>query len=93
MVGKLRHPCARASLLVNDSCDGLGADVRATTVDVDLGGLARVGGHNSIGGRVEHHRSVLDDELHGILTVYAWIAILPILALMRNRIAYYWVLS
>ena len=92
-VGKLRHPCARASMLVNDACDGLGADVRATTVDVDLCCLARVGGHNAICGRVEHHRSVLDDKLHGIFAVGAWIAILPILALMRNRIAYYWVLS
>ena len=78
MVGKLRHPCARASLLVNDACDRLCADVRATTVDVNLGGLARVGGHNAIGGRVEHHGSVLDDKLHGILTVGAIGARLPI---------------
>ena len=78
MVGKLRHPCARASLLVNDACDRLGADVRAATVYVDLSGLARIGGHNAIGVRVEHHGSVLDDKLHGILTVGAIGARLPI---------------
>ena len=80
MVGKLRNPCARASLLVNDACDRLGADVLATTVDVDLGGLARVGGHNAIGGRVEHHGRVFDDKLHGILAVYAILSGLTVVA-------------
>ena len=84
MVGELRHPCARASLLVNDACDRLGAYVLSTTVDIDLCGLARVDWHNAIGCRVEHHWSVLDDELHGILTVGAIGAILSGLAIVAG---------